>query len=266
MIKKIWLKFYYFGNNNKAKIDVLQKNIRDIEWNSIVSNVPERSKFLDVGCGAGYSMTLAESEKKCEVFGVDPDPSAHGVNRNWGNSSKDESLHTILKGNGEELPFAASSFDVVYSSHVLEHVNDETTFLREMKRVAKDDGVIIIGVPTASMALINMISQILFLSHHRFCNYFLSRLGFAAFPKISLKHFVLMFSHSFTEKTILYDLKHYRVKNWSNIISQEFDIVNTILPAIYPYPDFIQFFKLKKNKKFSSSVFFICRKRDSIIK
>lgn len=262
MFKKALLSLYYFGNNNQDKIDLLQKTIRDVEWKSIVNHIPDNSKFLDVGCGAGYSMKLAESEKKCDVYGIDPDPNAHGVNRNWGKAEKDNSAHTIIKGSGEDLPFDSDSFDVVYSSHVLEHVNDETVFLREMRRVAKDNGIIIIGVPTASMAIINMASQILFLSHQRIFNFVLSRLGFKAFPKISLKHLLLMFSHSYPEKTILYDLKHYRVKNWNKIISKELNILSTVLPAIYPYPDFFQFFKLKKNRKYSSSVFFICKSHD----
>jgi len=72
---------------------------------------------------------------------------------------------------------------------------------------------------------------------------------------------LFLYSHSFHEKTIFYDLKHYTIKNWSETISKEFEIENTILPAIYPYPDYTQLFKLKKNKKYSSSVFFICKKK-----
>jgi len=260
-MKKILLKLYYFGNNERKKINLLQTNIRNIEWQSIVNYIPKKSKFLDIGCGAGYSMKLAQSDRVCEVYGIDPDPNAHGVGRNWENEQSFRSELNIEKGGGEELPYTSNKFDVVYSSHVLEHVKNEMKVLQEMKRVVKDDGVIIIGVPTASMAFINMISQVIFLSHHRFFNFFLSRLGFSSFPMVSLKHLLFLYSHSFHEKTIFYDLKHYTIKNWSETISKEFEIENTILPAIYPYPDYTQLFKLKKNKKYSSSVFFICKKK-----
>jgi ubiquinone/menaquinone biosynthesis C-methylase UbiE len=267
-MKKLLLKLYYFGNNDKKAIDALQTNIRNIEWEAIAGYIPENSKFLDIGCGAGYSMKLAQTQKKCEVHGIDPDPNAHGVGRNWDNSKDFQSEFNIVKGDATELPYPNNSFDVVYSSHVLEHIRDEAKALREMRRVVKGDGVIIIGVPTASMAIINMISQLLFLSHHRIMNFIFSRLGFSSFPKISFKHLLFLQSHSFPEKTIFYDLKHYRVKNWTKTISKElfhfsvpkeFRIKKTILPAIYPYPDFRQLFKLKKSRKRSSSVFFICK-------
>ena len=259
-MKKALLNLYYFGNNKKDRIDSLQTIIRDLEWKSIVDFIPNNSNFLDIGCGAGYSMKLAEEGKNCKVTGIDPDPNAHGVGRNWEGSSSFKTEHKIHKAYAENLPFEEKSFDVVYSSHVLEHVQDEMKVLEEINRVTKDDGIIIIGVPTASMALINMVSQVLFLSHQRIVNFILSRLGFKSFPKISLKHLLFLYSHSFQEKTIFYDLKKYKVKNWSKIISKELTIQKVILPALYPYPDYIQLFKLKKRDNYSSSVFFICKK------
>ena len=46
---------------------------------------------------------------------------------------------------GTTLPFADDSFDLVYASHVLEHVPDERGFLAELKRVARD--LIYVEVP-----------------------------------------------------------------------------------------------------------------------
>jgi ubiquinone/menaquinone biosynthesis C-methylase UbiE len=43
----------------------------------------------------------------------------------------------ILKATAENIPFKDESFDVVYSSHVLEHVTDEVKSLEEMKKVLK---------------------------------------------------------------------------------------------------------------------------------
>lgn len=262
-MKKILLKLYYFGNNKKEKINSLQKTIRNIEWESIVDFIPENSSFLDVGSGSGYSMELAEKQKHCKVTGIDPNPNTYGVGRNWENSSIFNPKYKIDKGDGVNLPYDDNSFDVVFSSHVLEHVENKEHFLKEIRRVAKKSGILIIGVPTSSMALINMISQILFLSHHRIFNFILSRIGLSSFPKISIKHLFFLYSHSFPNRTVLYDLKNYRIKNWTKIISKEIKIINKKLPAIYPYPDYLQLFKLKKNKKISSSVFFICEKSNN---
>ncbi len=260
-MKKFLMSLYYFGRNSKSKIDKLQLNIRNTEWEAVSEFIPQKSKFLDVGCGAGYSMKLAQSTKECKTIGIDPEPFKFGFGRNWDNDNEVQSDLNIQEGTGENIPFENNSFDIVYSSHVLEHVNDEQKVLSELNRVVKNDGTVIIGVPTATMATISLISQLLFETHHRLFNFIFSNLGFKSFPRTSLKHLLFLYSHSFNSKTILYDLKHYRVKNWKKNISQELKIKKVLHPALYPYPDFIQLFKMKKTNSYSSSVFFICEKK-----
>jgi len=45
------------------------------------------------------------------------------------------------------LPFADSQFDVVYASHVLEHIKDDTRVLSEVKRVLRTGGLAVLPVP-----------------------------------------------------------------------------------------------------------------------
>jgi SAM-dependent methyltransferase len=45
------------------------------------------------------------------------------------------------------LPFEDESYDIVYASHVLEHIEDDMSALREISRVLKSDGVAILPVP-----------------------------------------------------------------------------------------------------------------------
>jgi len=262
-MKKLLLKIYYFGNNSKEKIEYYQKKIRDVEWNSVADFIPEKSTFLDIGCGSGYSMKRASGEKNCLVKGIDPEPFQHGVGRNWEEhvTPETEKSFYIWQGNGESLPFNDSEFDIVYSSHVLEHVQNELIFLREANRVLKNNGTFIIGMPTASMAWLSFLSQILFTSHHRIVNFIFSRIKIVNVPYGSFINILFPVSHSFADKTLLYDFKHYKINNWRKLVSAEFKIIETILPGLYPYPDYIQLFKLKKRKNFSSSVFFICKKK-----
>ena len=90
----------------------------------------------------------ASQDLNCEVEGIDADPGSHGVGRFMKNLVK---TVPIKQGFAEKLPYANETFDVVYSSHVLEHVIDETKSLAEMRRVLKKDGTLIIGMPTASI-------------------------------------------------------------------------------------------------------------------
>ena len=241
--------------SSRAKVEHLQQTIRDAEWKAISEYIPERSRFLDVGCGAGYAMQRARMDKQCEVTGIDPDPGAHGVGR----FEKERIEHelTILQGKSEALPFPNESFDVVYMSHVLEHVNNEELTLKEMLRVVKNSGVIIIGVPTARMALLNWISQLVFTTHIKIYENirFIHRPG-------HLNRFVSIFrirSHSYPRaKSIWYDIFHYRTSNWQCIIERELKIQSIHFPLWYPYPDYPQWFRPSRKGTFGSSVFFVC--------
>ena len=46
-----------------------------------------------------------------------------------------------------QIPHGESSFDVIYCSHVLEHVPDDAKALSELRRVVSDNGIVIIIVP-----------------------------------------------------------------------------------------------------------------------
>lgn len=89
------------------------------------------SSVLEVGCGTGA--VLAEVRRLgigSSHVGVDmADPEQH---RDAWAEGLDMKTY-----DGKTLPFADDSFDLVYASHVLEHVPDERGFLAEMRRVAK---------------------------------------------------------------------------------------------------------------------------------
>ena len=48
------------------------------------------------------------------------------------------------------LPFEDASYDVVYASHVLEHIQDDRLALREVRRILKPGGIAILPVPLVS--------------------------------------------------------------------------------------------------------------------
>ena len=251
-------KIIYSSISSKEEIERYQQLIRNTEWDSISKYIPLKSRFLDVGCGAGYAMQMARETRQCESSGIDPDPGAHGVGRFVSSLVKNES---IVQGFAESLPYDNQTFDVIYSSHVLEHVNDEQKSLTEMKRVLKDDGVLIIGMPTATMTIIRLITTILFVTHIKVYEAILALIrGGNITAKV--KSIFVIGSHSYPRaNSVFYDLHHYKVKNWHKTISNQFEINNVIEPCLYPYPDYVQWFKLHKSKLGASSVFFICKKK-----
>ncbi len=255
-IKSVLLNLYYLPLLPKQAADANQKKIREAEWSFYKKYIPEKARFLDVGCGTGYVMSKAKNELNCECYGIDPNPGSQGAGKY---DTDFTSGMKIMKAEAEELPFEDCFFDVVFCSHVLEHVADEKKSLEEMKRVLKPNGILIIGMPTAAMAFINLITDLLFTTHHRIVNVFLS--PFISTTPTPFWGIFIPQSHSFDyPKTIFYDLKHYKISSWRKTVSSVFRVNQTLLPALYCYPQYRQLFKIRLNAKWSSSVFFICSK------
>ena len=53
----------------------------------------------------------------------------------------------LVNANLEQLPFRDGSFDVIYCSHVLEHVASDRAAMRELRRVLAPGGWAILQVP-----------------------------------------------------------------------------------------------------------------------
>jgi len=100
----------------------------------------ERGKrsFLDVGCGGGI---LAEEFARAgfAVTGVDPAPETIATARAHAAASGLAIDYQV--GSGEQLPFAAASFDHVACCDVLEHVDDVDRVVSEIARVLRPGGL-----------------------------------------------------------------------------------------------------------------------------
>ena len=62
--------------------------------------------------------------------------------------ARETGQYTMTMGNLDVgLPYADEKFDMVVASHVLEHIDKPETGIRELYRVLKPGGIIIVGVP-----------------------------------------------------------------------------------------------------------------------
>lgn len=62
-----------------------------------------------------------------------------------------ERLPIDVIADGDDLPFADSSYDFVINSHVIEHMPDPIRAIEEWIRVVRDNGFILFVVPTRDM-------------------------------------------------------------------------------------------------------------------
>lgn len=97
---------------------------------------------LDIASGSGYgTKILAESAKY--IYGVDVNETAINYSKKHYSGKNIE----YLVGDGESIPIGDASVDVVVTFETIEHIKDYKKFLKEVGRVLKKDGLLILSTP-----------------------------------------------------------------------------------------------------------------------
>jgi SAM-dependent methyltransferase len=102
-------------------------------------------KFLEIGSGLGVNLIVWTKKYQMQGFGIEPEVDEF--------SSSARISKNLLKINGlsqgriscafgEQLPFPTNTFDIVYSTNVLEHVQNPSAVLEESLRVLKPGGIL----------------------------------------------------------------------------------------------------------------------------
>lgn len=112
------------------------------QWNFSVFYLPAQlnGRLLEIGCGNG-AMLSRMANLGWQVVGIDFDSKAVKVARSEGLD--------VRRGTLDEQNFDDSSFDAVVMSHVIEHVTDPSSLLRNCNRILKPGGRLIAITPNA---------------------------------------------------------------------------------------------------------------------
>ena len=126
-------------DNKRSLFEKLYHFIKSIalknKLNLINSLQPNKGKILDIGAGTGEFLSVAKNDG-WQTIGVEPSERAKSIAKNKGVSFVEET---------SELE--NHSFDVISMWHVLEHVPDLDKQIKELKRLLKPTGTLIIAVP-----------------------------------------------------------------------------------------------------------------------
>jgi ubiquinone/menaquinone biosynthesis C-methylase UbiE len=117
------------------QVAILETYLGDIDF-------PEDARVLNVGCGTGaQSRTLIQRPGVASVVGIDRAKFLLGRAREL--AAGLDGL-TFEEASGDDLPFAAASFDVIVAHTVLTHVADPEAVLAELFRVLRPGGTLAI--------------------------------------------------------------------------------------------------------------------------
>lgn len=117
----------------------------------IIENIDPQPKdnILDVGCGDGYYLHLISSlgVKNLKLTGIDYDEKAlKSAKKNL----KGKKINFEVVDLMQKSKLRANSFDKVVMSEVAEHLPDDVKGLKEINRVMKKGGKLVLTVPNAN--------------------------------------------------------------------------------------------------------------------
>ena len=101
--------------------------------------------ILDAGCGAGVvASEIASRIPKAKVVGIDLSPAMIDISRKSAKEYGVEKRTQFRQADAQDLPFKDDEFDAVISMAMLHEVPDPVKYLREMDRVLKPNGILIV--------------------------------------------------------------------------------------------------------------------------
>ncbi len=102
-------------------------------------------RLIDIGCGPGaIALKIARHAPKLSVAGADRSAAMIRLAHQALEQLAPPRTAFFLQADGNRLPFADASFDFVLSNSVLHHLAEPDAFFREMARITKPGGAILL--------------------------------------------------------------------------------------------------------------------------
>ncbi len=138
-IRQMWDEAYRDRDEGSER-RLVWNRLHYLLWSKMRSLANSQSIVLEAGCGVSVLMNSFALEG-ADAVGLDMSPVAL---RKAHNLFKKPFL---IEGDISHLPFKDCSFDMVYNIGVIEHFKDPKPVLKEMQRVLKLHGTIVVSVP-----------------------------------------------------------------------------------------------------------------------
>ena len=131
----------YYGSQASKFTPVVERLVRLVGSRHIkflCAGLPRGARVLDVGCGRGV-LLAALAERGFEVHGVELSATAAG--------GADRRAKVRIAPDLADAAYSTGFFDQVIIWHVLEHLPDPQRTLREVWRILRPGGRVIVAVP-----------------------------------------------------------------------------------------------------------------------
>jgi ubiquinone/menaquinone biosynthesis C-methylase UbiE len=108
----------------------------------VAGRIPANAQVLSVGCGPGVILReVCALDRSIRATGVDiSDERVQEAKR----KNRENAQANFVRGDAQAMGFASDSFDFVYSRMLMEYLKDKEGAVREMARVCKRGGTVLL--------------------------------------------------------------------------------------------------------------------------
>lgn len=125
----------------RSYLNRVYRATEDLNKGAILDMIDPRpgGAFLDCGCGDGeFTRALADQAQAAEAWGVE-------TVEHRAQAAEARGIRIARADLNERLPFEDSHFDVIHANQLLEHLHGTDDFLREIHRLLKPGGYILLS-------------------------------------------------------------------------------------------------------------------------
>lgn len=145
-----------YVSQEKGRMETFEK---ELKW---LNKYTKKGRLLDVGCAAGFFLNVAK-KAKWDAQGVEP-------NKWLANHGKENYGLKVFAGTLEDAEFKDEEFEVITLWDVIEHMPDPNGSLKEINRIMKPGGTLVVSTPDYSSIFAKIFGRKwwFLLSHHLF--------------------------------------------------------------------------------------------------
>src|SRR5581483_10609464 len=135
---------WYFSSIKKNKFQRYWHKRRFEEVAKFIDKTP-KGKILDIGSADGvFTKVILDKSKAKQIIGID----VLKTSVSWANKHWKKYPMRFRVGDAHKLGFKANTFDAVFALEVMEHVFKPQIVFKEIKRVLRKNGYVIVLVPS----------------------------------------------------------------------------------------------------------------------
>lgn len=222
-------------NNDEEVLKLLNKNKLPIDHNLqalFESKIDKNSKILDLGCGYGSFLYFLKMHGYKDVVGVDISGEEIALCNRFFESYKLSKIDIF-----DYIGATKEKFDVIYLSHVLEHIKKEQLlgFLETVKNLLNETGFFIIVVP----------------NNASYFNSTANRYG-------DLTHEIGFTDKSLRQALTLADFRHIEIRNYFGVGNFLLNIARKV--SLFFFEILIQIMGYEKQEIYTPSILVIAQK------